>query len=201
MHVRRWETHLKPRAILIDNAHSSASDDIFGEINGIEKIDKGWLTNETILQFKFFNNPFALRERIKKRLLYVKVRIWLHNQYLQANSKYNSIPHYSYLQLTAMNLRINDESQNMLSNFEESLSNDTRDNNSEQAYAFSEVATLNSLNYSFEQQSQFGRAYEQNDILLFNITVTEPENVAYLIDLYTYSSKAIENEPPYHLGL
>jgi glycerophosphocholine phosphodiesterase GPCPD1 len=48
----------------------------FGVVNGVEKIDKGWLTNETILQFKFFNNPFNLKERIKNRLLYVKVIVF-----------------------------------------------------------------------------------------------------------------------------
>jgi glycerophosphocholine phosphodiesterase GPCPD1 len=35
---------------------------------------------------------------------------------------------------------------------------------------------------------------------VFHITVTEPENIAYLIDLYTYSSRADDGEPPYHLA-
>lgn len=99
-----------------------------------------------------------------------------------------------------MNLRINAETSN-ISNIEESLSNDTKENGSEQvAYALTEVATLNSSQYNFEQQEQFGRAYNTNDILIFNVTVTEPENVAYLIDLYSYSSRAYEGEPPYHMG-
>jgi len=59
---------------------------------------------------------------------------------------------------------------------------------------------LNGVEYVFEQQEQFGRAYNPNDILVFHITVTEPENIAYLIDLYTYSSRALEGEPPHHLG-
>ena len=99
-----------------------------------------------------------------------------------------------------MNLRINAESSS-ISNMEESLSNDTKENGSEQiAYALTEVATLNTSHYNFEQQEQFGRAYSPDDILLFNVTVTEPENVAYLIDLYSYSSRAYDGEPPYHLG-
>lgn len=76
MYVRKWETHLKPRTILKGN-EQQISDDVetFGVVNGVEKVDRGWLNNETILQFKFFNNPFNLKERMKNRLLFVKVSI------------------------------------------------------------------------------------------------------------------------------
>lgn len=100
-----------------------------------------------------------------------------------------------------MNLRINAESSSLISPLEESLSNDTRDNAADQpAYALSEVATLNGDVYLFQSQKQFGRAYHQDDILVFHITVTEPENIAYLIDLYAYSKRAEKGEPPQHLG-
>lgn len=88
------------------------------------------------------------------------------------------------------------------STLDDSISNDTRDNSADQpAHAFVEVATLNDENYSkFEQQEQFGRLYQPNNYLLINVTVNEPENVAYIIDLYTRSSKAPDDEPPYHFG-
>lgn len=72
IHIRRWETHLKPRQI---NAYGevTAVMDTFGEINGLEKIDCGWLTSETIVQFKFFNNPFHLKQKLKNRIIFVKV--------------------------------------------------------------------------------------------------------------------------------
>lgn len=35
---------------------------------------------------------------------------------------------------------------------------------------------------------------------MFHVTVSEPENIAYLIDLYTYKSKSNTDEPPVHLG-
>lgn len=94
-HVRRWETHLTPRKIsayhddndtlaleqpsdAVESAsttgQSSISDtDTFGDINGEEKIDRGWLTTETVLQFKFYRNPFILKQKLKNKLLYVKV--------------------------------------------------------------------------------------------------------------------------------
>jgi glycerophosphocholine phosphodiesterase GPCPD1 len=98
-----------------------------------------------------------------------------------------------------MNLRINAESSSI---DDCSMSNDTRENQNDQpAYAFSEVATFNSDDdFHFQPQEQFGRAYRKDDIMVFNVTVTEPENIAYLVDLYTYSSRADEGEPPYHLG-
>lgn len=74
MHVRKWETHLNPRRIPKGNDPQPLQDvETFGVVDGGEKIDKGWLSNETILQLKFFNNPFNLKERMKNRLLFVKV--------------------------------------------------------------------------------------------------------------------------------
>lgn len=73
VHVRKWETHLKPRHISKDSESQISTVETFGVVDGIEKVDRGWLTNETIVQFKFFNNPFHLKERVKNRLLYVKV--------------------------------------------------------------------------------------------------------------------------------
>ncbi|XP_052866164.1 glycerophosphocholine phosphodiesterase GPCPD1 [Anopheles cruzii] len=184
VHVRRFETHLVPRQIPVWLADEPADGkgvepkiDTLGDINGHVKLDKGWLTTETIVQFKFFDNPFSVKDRIKNRLLYVKI--------------------------TTMNLRINAEKQSlstMLS--DESLSNDTRENAAESAttYSFTEVTSLGNANASYEQQSQFGCPYNKDDFLIFTVTVAEPENVAYLVDLYAYSSKSKEDELPYHLG-
>lgn len=91
VHVRRWETHLIPRTISAyhderDTQTASSSNtsdstafiksgiDTFGDIHGVEKIDRGWLTTETIVQFKFIRNPFSIKQKLKNRLLYVKVR-------------------------------------------------------------------------------------------------------------------------------
>lgn len=94
IHVRRWETHLTPRhipaflpddSVLRDSTVPSAvsapsssrsrtSDtDTFGDIAGVEKVDRGWLTTETVFQFKFIRNPFMLKQKLKNKLLYVKV--------------------------------------------------------------------------------------------------------------------------------
>ncbi|XP_055295430.1 glycerophosphocholine phosphodiesterase GPCPD1 [Sitodiplosis mosellana] len=206
VHVRRWETHLNPRLISADHGEVTEIDfklspvaetavpkpsspsknnvpgiDTFGDINGVEKIDRGWLTTETVFQFKFIRNPFILKQKLKNRLLYVK--------------------------LTPMNLRINSTESSAHGNLfevEDSLSNDTRENGGTEqpVYAFAEVATLKSTSNVFEPQNQFGRPYHTDDIMIFNVSVGDPENVAFLIDLYTYSSRVSpdDNEPPHHLG-
>ncbi|XP_055643913.1 glycerophosphocholine phosphodiesterase GPCPD1 isoform X2 [Toxorhynchites rutilus septentrionalis] len=181
VHVRRFETHITSRSIPVDcssdkvHMDQEARIDTLGDIDGSVRLDKGWLTTETIIQFKFFDNPFLLKERIKNRLLYVKI--------------------------TPMNLRINAENQNITTLLEESLSSDTRDNGTEhQGYAFTEVVSLRNPNTMYEQQSQFGCPYHPDDFIVFNVTVAEPENVAYLVDLFTYSSRSKSDEPPYHLG-
>ena len=100
-----------------------------------------------------------------------------------------------------MNLRIANETP--ASALDDSLSNDTRENGTDQmpsAYAFAEVVTLKYPTCRIEPQMQFGRAYNPDDILVFNVTVAEPDNIAYLIDLYTYSSRHEPDEPPIHLG-
>lgn len=100
VHVRRWETHLNPRQISADHGEVTQIDsksspvaetavskpsspstlkndapeiDTFGDIKGLEKIDRGWLTTETMFQFKFIRNPFILKQKLKNRLLFVKV--------------------------------------------------------------------------------------------------------------------------------
>lgn len=94
-----------------------------------------------------------------------------------------------------------ESTQSMTQQLDESLSNDTRDNLGEQpAFAFTEVVSLKGSKCRLEAQPQFGTPFKSGDFLLFHVTVAEPESVAYLIDLYTYSSRASEDDPPYHLG-
>lgn len=113
-------------------------------------------------------------------------------------------------QLTPMNLRIANDSAS-LSSGDDSLSNDnnrTDDCDStgsaaaaaESSYALAEVVTLKYPHCFYEAQTHTGQPYNPNDILIFNVSVAEPDNIAYLIDLYTYSSCRGQDEPPHHLG-
>lgn len=184
--VRRWETHLEPRVVPEIVENTTTSEDVFGvNKDDVEKIDRGWLTSETLVQLKFFNAPFSWKQRMKRRLLFVKV--------------------------TPMNLNIpssNDNNMhhgmsNAISTLEDSLSNDThdtRENGADTSFGFSEVATLKLDDSIIKPQAQFGTACSPGDMVLFHLTVGDFESTAYLIDLYSYSSKAAFDEPPYHVG-
>lgn len=42
---------------------STVEEDIFGFHNQCTMVDRGWLTNETAIQLKLFNNPVELWKR------------------------------------------------------------------------------------------------------------------------------------------
>lgn len=82
---------------------------------------------------------------------------------------------------------------------EESLS-DTQEGLECAKSSFTEVAILNDDDPTFKLQGQFGVEIKKNDMIVFQITVLFPQNIAYLLDFYIYSSRAGDNEPPYHAG-
>lgn len=73
--VRKWETHLEPRKIPRGDEQLTRGLDTFGIIEGVEKVDRGWLSYETLFQFKFYNNPFILSEKFREKSVLVKVRL------------------------------------------------------------------------------------------------------------------------------
>lgn len=181
--IRRWETHLSARIVPEMAENEPCCLEIFGVSDDVEKIDRGWLTSETLVQLKFFHAPFTWKQRMKKRLLFVKV--------------------------TPMNLRIPSsgvsEAHTSICPLEDSLSNDTHDTRENgtdlsTAFAFNEVVSLKINESEIRAQPQFGTACGQEDMIIFHLTIGDFESTAYLIDLYTYSSKAALDEPPYHLG-
>lgn len=180
--VRRWEVQLQPRRIEVLDEPRGESLDTFGYVNGQEKVDRGWLTKETLVQLKFFHAPFTFKQRMKRRLIHVKV-----------TPMNLTIPSNGGAELTP------------LSPLEDSLSNDThdtRENGGESAaFAFSEVVTLSANECEVRAQEQFGTACSSTDLVIFHMTVADLDNTAYLVDLYSYSSKvAREDGPPLHLG-
>ncbi|XP_064548825.1 glycerophosphocholine phosphodiesterase GPCPD1 [Drosophila montana] len=180
--VRRWEVQLQPRCIEEIDEQPTECQDTFGYVNGMHKVDRGWLTKESLVQLKFFYAPFTWKQRMKRRLVHVKV--------------------------TPMNLRIPVNGCAEVapgSSLEDSLSNDTHDTrengNDSTAFAFSEVVTLSANECELRIQEQFGVACTASDLVIFHLTVSDLENTAYLVDLYSYSSKvAREDGPPLHLG-
>lgn len=186
--VRKWETHREARQVpeLAVQADAQCSD-VFGVVDGKERVDRGWLTSETIVQLKYFNAPFTWKQRMKKRLMYVKIT--------PMNLR---IPSYGTDNLLA-------GSNCAISPLEDSLSNDTHDTRENggdcgTAFSFLEVTTLAADDSVIRPQPQFGTACGPDDLVIFHLSIGDFENTAYLVDLYTYSSKADPEEPPHHLG-
>ncbi|XP_047041752.1 glycerophosphocholine phosphodiesterase GPCPD1 isoform X1 [Helicoverpa zea] len=53
---------------------------------------------------------------------------------------------------------------------------------------------------TMKPQEQFGRDYNPDDVLLINVTAPDIKALAYLVDLYSYSSRAGPEDPPCHVG-
>lgn len=172
--VRRWETSIHPRripkAISVSPTIKDQPEE-FGYYDNITKIDRGWVSRDTVVQFKFFNNPITLwRPKLADRLIYIKVTPVTVNKHDMDGME------------------------------DASLSMDTQESSQPRAHTQTEVSSLTAENNSFQSQEQFGTPYHKNDYLLFQTSVIQPQNVAYLFDFYMYSSHASEVDPPQHIG-
>lgn len=170
--IRRWETSLKPRTITETMLHPTT--DVFGDVacTGKQTVTKGWLTTQTLLQFKFTNNPLKLKSRMSGKNMHIKV--------------------------TPVKLSFGEREPHVE---ESSLSVDNVD--SELPLGTSvEVATLDNDTglCTLRDQEQFGREYKPNDVMLINVTIPNIKVLAYLLDLFSYSSHAASEDPPCHIG-
>lgn len=176
--VRHWETHIKPRYIATETKCPLARHDpeTYGNVMNYKKIDKGWLIKETAIHLVFSDNPLTIwRPRFVNRKIYLKV------------TPINLLKHANFPKTMAEAL-------------EESLSEDTQETLELPKHTFTEVASIKSEDSSFHRQEQFGAPLEEQDVLIFQNFVQFPATTAFLIDLYIYSSRAVEGEPPYHAG-
>ncbi|CAH1991907.1 unnamed protein product [Acanthoscelides obtectus] len=178
--VRSWETNLVPRMIDASDVKSPTMEDEpyeYGHYDNQERVDRGWLNKETVIQLKLCNNPLVLfRPKYQNRTINIKV--------------------------TPVNLNRHNSAfpKSMSEALDESLSADTQDAVETPKHAFTEVASLSSEDPTFKPQAQFGHELTKEDMLIFQSTVLFPANIAFLIDLYIYSSRCGDGEPPYHAG-
>lgn len=171
--IRSWEAQVKPRQINPTEKSPKDSDKplIYGECRNEGRIDRGWLTTETVVHLKFYNNPLKLcRPKYSNRTVYIKV--------------------------TPIELRHDISTPKTILEVMEI----TPDAFQTPKYVISEVASLNGKEPKFHPQPQFGEKYKQHDMLIFQFYLLSIENLVFLIDLYIYSSKHDNGEPPYHAG-
>ena len=64
--VRRWETHLKPRLVTQSHCHDGTQLERFGELDTRHRVQRGWLAEEMMVQFKLCPGAVTL---YKKKLV------------------------------------------------------------------------------------------------------------------------------------
>ncbi|XP_013133716.1 PREDICTED: glycerophosphocholine phosphodiesterase GPCPD1 isoform X1 [Papilio polytes] len=166
--VRRWEVNIHPRVIK-ENAQTPSTD-IFGEFQGDQKINRGWLTTQTLVQFKFMNEPLKLKSRLTNRIMLIKV--------------------------TPVNLSFGTEGQYEDSQSIDTQEGESPLGVTVEVCTLDNDPQLCQL----QPQAQFGREYRANDVLLVNMYAPDHKVLAYLIDFYSHSSRAAMDDPPYHVG-
>ncbi|KYQ47374.1 Putative glycerophosphocholine phosphodiesterase GPCPD1 [Trachymyrmex zeteki] len=161
--IRRWETHMTPRLIGKNTPSNFGSDndtlpdpDKFGYHNNYCKIERGWLTDETVIQFKLFNNPVKLwKNRLQNKKIHIKM------------TPVNLVRHNS-LELQQFGGDCIDDS----------LSMDTQDIVDQPPFtSITEIAVMNDEEARLMVQEQFGRPYNEDEFLLFNVAVRYPETI------------------------
>ncbi|KAG8232830.1 hypothetical protein J437_LFUL013370, partial [Ladona fulva] len=156
--VRLWETSLLPRVILqkvSSNILENPEPEEFGLHDNKNRVERGWLTGDTVLQLKLFDNPIQLwKKKLKGKKVSIKVN----------PVSINTSSHLSI-------------SQYVENSMDESL--DTMDGpDKHEFWPIVEVVTINpeSANH-LKRQPQFGCIYNEGDFLMFQIHVSSLERV------------------------
>ncbi|KAH8242673.1 hypothetical protein KR032_001087 [Drosophila birchii] len=183
-YIRFWEAQLKPR--VIRTCQNLLKDvDCFGHPHvdaADNRVDRGWVTTESIVHLKFFNAPFHWQCQ-QPRLLNVLVTP-MHEADVVCKGG-------TLTESMAIS------TSNRLSTY--LVTKNVWDLNLELRMAYCEVTNLRSIR-PLEFQPSVGLPCGPKDLLLFHCTVAFPKETLYRIDLYTYAYKAAADEPPYHYG-
>ncbi|XP_064457256.1 glycerophosphocholine phosphodiesterase GPCPD1-like isoform X2 [Ornithodoros turicata] len=167
--VRRWESVIHPRTIC-PNVDKNASIDIFANYDGEEKVESGWLTSETAVQFKFFGKAVVLWKK-----------------------KYRSVPlsfritpiDIAHRCSEALVVSEDSEQQSNISDFECVK------------WPIIEIAVMKEEGYEFRQQEQFGHLYSEDEFVVCQSQVMRAESIAYMVDYYIHK---VDETIPEHIG-
>ncbi|KAF6215207.1 hypothetical protein GE061_009959 [Apolygus lucorum] len=184
--VRRWETNRNPRVIpkrelcndnIKDgNSPGGTEPDVLGYYDHKEMISRGWLTTETAIQLKLFNNNLQIwKSKLKNQRIFVKV--------------------------TPINLARSSISQDMPS-ADDGLSLETMDiSDKTEGWPVVEVAVLNQRDQQFKLQDQFGKEFVEGEFMVFQVLLPFPVSMAMMMDFYAYpKTSEKKDDPPYHAG-
>lgn len=170
IYVRQFENNVQPRKL----SPNCEETHVFGNYDGKTSVASGWITGENLVQFKFALNPIKLKSCLLGHELYIKVT--------PISLAYDPNTNVDFC--GDDNLNATDPNEASV------IPNDI----------LVEVSTLSDTLSKLQPQEDFGRVYKPDDFLIFNLTVPNLEALAYLIDIYTHSTRGSYESPPYHLG-
>lgn len=178
--IRFWEVMPQPR--VIRSCHNMLKRcEHFGLEQGpdaVLKVDRGWATTETFVQFKIFNAPFIWLKQTP-RLIYVYMQPMYETEPPDCG-----VRHLESLRLstaavarrrTTMPVRL------------------------DMQLAYTEVANLRN-SCKLRYQPPAGACCGPADLQLFHCTLRHPRETIFRLDLYTFAYKCALDEPPYHYG-
>ncbi|KZS21732.1 Glycerophosphocholine phosphodiesterase GPCPD1 [Daphnia magna] len=171
--VRRWETNISPRLIKINSSQNDLIHiDLFGTYNGETRVDRGWLTKETVVQLKLYNDP---------------IRMWKKSLHGKAFR----------VKVTPVEVDVSCSNTVRDGGIDESW--DVQDvRNAVKSWPLIEVAAMNNADCEFKLQQQFGQLMDRGSYLIFQAQATKPESVTFLVDFYAHNLSI--GDSPEHIG-
>ncbi|XP_023327915.1 glycerophosphocholine phosphodiesterase GPCPD1 isoform X2 [Eurytemora carolleeae] len=165
--VRRWETHLQPRRVTEETPC-----DEFGKINGLVSIQRGWLTEEMVIQFKLRESGINIWKR-----KFAGHRLWI---------KLTPVNHEEVVEIHET-----DESMDVAELRERFIN-----------YPIVETAELSEEGCVRKVQEQFGIELktEQDTFVLFEVQLINLNSVAFLVDVYGRGENDVGPIPD-HIGM
>lgn len=172
--VRRWETVMHPRSLTANELTigRDSAIDMFGNYDGEDKVEPGWLTAESVVHLKLFEDAIVMWKR-----------------------KYKSLP-ISY-RVTPIDLSVRHSDAAQVG--EESDQHSNISDFECVKWPVIEIAVMKEGDYEFKKQSQFGNLYVPNDFVIFQAQVMDPSNIAYMVDFYVHRATE-EASLPEHVG-
>lgn len=164
--IKHWENHKKGRYIFVRSKTFPSEPDYYGRFSDKLWIERGWLTQESLIEFQFFGKSFT---------------IW--------NPKRRNNPYQIKITATSM-IRMSSTSE----------TDDVDMIRQPEEYKFSnvEVSVLNSDDPTFKKQPPYGVEFKEDDMIIFRITLSQPDITAFLFDIY--STKINKLDQPHHAG-
>ncbi|XP_070532631.1 glycerophosphocholine phosphodiesterase GPCPD1-like isoform X2 [Ptychodera flava] len=207
--VQQWEVHLKPRQFIPQGTEYTENSGIFGIVDGVEKIDKGWLTKQTEVRLYFHDagesDLITIFDSHETPDADQGVRYWfrvtaktLRNTPRNKKKSQGTMTTSSTVASPSSSPVKNLSSK---SNVPPHLANTNGDGSpamhGPDASIPVTVQVLNNSEYKSSHQGPFGHVYDDKDFLMFSAQTFKPDALTLTIEVFEEDISDVEAEPRY----